>query len=279
MIKKLVCWCLCLLCLSWVTSVDAAPMKKKVVAVPGVAIACDSPWDYEAASMLHGEIISALVNSGMCEVVERTRLDSVMQELHLQNSGAIEGSTAIQFGELSGAQYTVCATLYEANVGEFNNYLYSGMKGKVKLDFRFIDNKTGKILTDKMIEGSKTVSEFENSHENHRMLISRAVSDAAKEIIEELKGSTVGIVIKATDKLVYVDIGSDMGVAVKDKYTVFRSGETLIHPVTGEIMGMEEITIGEIVIVEVKPNYAVGELKKCEDVVEAGDQVKRIKKD
>ena len=222
--------------------------------------------------------MSALVNSGTCEVVERTRLDSVMQELHLQNSGAIEGATAIKFGELSGAQYTVCATLYEANVADFNNYLYKGTKARVKLDFRFIDNKTGKILTDKMIEGSKTVSEFENSHQNHRTLISRAVSDAAKEIVEELKGTTVGMIVKVSDELAYIDIGTEMGVAPKDKYIIYRAGETLIHPVTGEIMGVEEITIGELVITEAKLNYSVGEIKKCEDIVKTGDQVKRLRK-
>lgn len=278
MIKKIISLCLCIFCLGWLTTADAAPMKKKTVAVPPVGIACDSRWGYDAASILHGELISALVNSGMYEVMERTRLDDVMDELHLQNSGAIQGSTAIEFGHLTGADYTVCATLYEANVGEFDNYLYRGTKGKVKLDFRFIDNETGAILTDKMIEGTKTVTEFENSHENHRMLIGRAVSDAAEQIIDELKGVTVGTIIKVSGELMYLDIGSNMGVEVKDKYTIYRSGEPLIHPATGEILGVEEITIGELVITEVKPNYAVGKIKKCEDVIKAGDQVKRIKK-
>lgn len=279
MIKKLLCLCLCLLSLGCLASADAASMKKKTVAVPPVTIACDSRWDYEAAGMLHGELISALVNSGMYEVVERTQLDAVMDELHLQNSGAIAGSTAIEFGQLAGAEYTVCATLYEASVGDFDNYFYRGTKARVKLDFRFIDNKTGRILTDKMIEGTKTVSEFENMRENHRMIISRAVSDAADDILEELKGSNSGLVIKASDDIVYIDIGADMGVDVKDRYAVYRAGEVLVHPVTEEVLGMEEIVIAEIVITDVKPNYAVGELKKCEDIVQAGDQVKRIKKD
>ena len=36
----------------------------------------------------------------------------------------------------------------------------------------------------------------------------------------------------------------------------------LIHPVTGEVLGVEEDTIGTIEILEVKPNYAVGKIKK-----------------
>ena len=278
MIKKLFCLCLCLMSFVWMTTADAAPPKKKTVAIPAVGIACDGRWGDEAATLLHGELVSALVNSGTCEVLERTRLNSVMNELNLQNSGAIDGSTAIRFGQLSGAQYTVCATVYEANVGEFSNYLYKGTKAKVKVDFRFIDNKTGKILTDKMIEGSKTVSEYEDSTANHRMLISRAVSDAAKEIIEELKGTTVGVVIKVNGETAYVDIGTEMGVQPKDKYVIYRVGEALVHPVTGEIMGAEEIEIGELVITEAKLNYSIGMIKKCDEPIKTGDQVKRLRK-
>lgn len=49
----------------------------------------------------------------------------------------------------------------------------------------------------------------------------------------------------------------------------------LIHPVTGEVLGVEEETIGTIKIREVKPNYAVGEIKKQHLPFKTGYKVKR----
>lgn len=277
MLKQLICLLMTILCLSWAGGADAAPLKKKTVAVPPVTIACEGRWGNDAATLLHGELLSALVNSNLYEVLERTQLDTVMRELRLHNSGAIQGDTAIEFGQLTGAQYTVCATLYQADVGEVDSWI-KATKAKVKLDLRLIDNKTGAILIDQMIEGTKTVSDLENRSENPRMLISRAVNEAADKIVEELRGTAVGCIIKTNADTVYIDIGANRGVAKRDRYAVYREGETLIHPVTNEIIAVEEIPIGEIVITEVKPQYAIGEIKKSQDTIQAGDKVRRIKK-
>lgn len=250
---------------------------KKVVAVTGVDYASGASYGNKAAQDFESQLVTALVDSGRYDVVERGQLDHVVRELGLQSSGMISGSTAIQFGQLTGADYTVVGNVIAADVETFNNYLYKGYKGKVKFNFKFIDNKTGMIKIAKIVEGSDTVSEYENKNPDRNILLSGAVNDASKKIVELINSVNVltGVVAAVNNDKIYIDLGSDAGAHVGEKYIVFREGNVVTHPVTGEIIAVEENYFAQLKVVEVNSNYSVCQVVKAQKPVQKGDKIKR----
>ena len=249
---------------------------KKVVAVTGVEYSSSAYMGQRAAADFESQLVTALVDSGRYDVVERNQLNYVVRELGLQSSGMISGNTAIQFGQLTGADYTVVGNVIAADVQRFDNYLYKGHKAKVKFNFKFIDNKTGMIKIAKIVEGSDTVSEFENSNPDRNILLSGAVNDASK-IVEMINSINVltGVVAAINNDKVYIDIGSDAGAHVGEKYILYREGNVVTHPVTGEIIAVEEDYFGQLKVVEVNSNYSVCEIDKAKKAVQKGDKIKR----
>lgn len=250
---------------------------KKVVAVTGVEYSSSAYMGQRAAADFESQLVTALVDSGRYDVVERNQLNYVVRELGLQSSGMISGNTAIQFGQLTGADYTVVGNVIAADVESFNNYLYKGYKGKVKFNFKFIDNKTGMIKIAKIVEGSDTVSEYENKNPDRNILMSGAVNDASKKIVELINSVNVltGVVAAVNNDKIYIDLGSDAGAHVGEKYIVFREGNVVTHPVTGEIIAVEENYFAQLKVVEVNSNYSVCEIDKAKKSVQKGDKIKR----
>lgn len=250
---------------------------KKVVAVTGVEYSSSAYMGQRAAADFESQLVTALVDSGRYDVVERNQLNYVVRELGLQSSGMISGNTAIQFGQLTGADYTVVGNVIAADVETFNNYLYKGYKGKVKFNFKFIDNKTGMIKIAKIVEGSDTVSEYENTNPDRNILLSGAVNDASKKIVELINSVNVltGVVAAVNNDKIYIDLGSDTGAHVGEKYIVFREGNVVTHPVTGEIIAVEENYFAQLKVVEVNSNYSVCQVVKAQKPVQKGDKIKR----
>ena len=252
---------------------------KKVVAMTGVECSMGTGMGRKAAQDFESQLVTALVQSGRYDVVERTQLDHVMRELGLHSTGLISGNTAIQFGQLTGADYTVVGNVISADVERFDNYLYKGNKAKVKFNFKFIDNKTGMIKVAQIVEGSDTVSEFENKNPDRDILLSGAVNDASKKIVELINNVNVltGVVAGVSDNEAYIDLGSENGAHVGEKYIVYREGNVITHPVTGEIIAVKEEFVGVLKIKEANANYSVCEIEKTKTSIKKGDKVKRGK--
>ena len=60
-----------------------------------------------------------------------------------------------------------------------------------------------------------------------------------------------------------------------EKYILYREGNVVTHPVTGEIITVEEDYLGQLKVVEVNSNYSVCEIVKAKKDVQKGDKIKR----
>lgn len=274
--KIFLCLSLCMVIFTSFTC-EAA---KKVVAVTAVENSCGTPNGRYSAQQLESELITILVQNKMYDVVERTQVELVLKELALYELGMLKGEKAIQFGQMTGSDYTIVGNVVAANVQRFDNYLYKGTKAKVKFNFKFIDNKTGKIMVSEMMEGSDTVSEFENKHPNEKVMLTGAVNDLSKKIFEKMEemNPLTGVIQSINGKNIYADIGSDLGVKVGDDFIIFRDGEIIRDITTGEIITVERIIVGNLKITEVNPNYSIARLKNCNTDIKKGDKIRRGKK-
>jgi hypothetical protein len=83
-----------------------------------------------------------------------------------------------------------------------------------------------------------------------------------------------GYVVKVDSTEIYLDWGAASGVQVNDRFQVFREGETLKHPVTGEVLGHEEVTLGNGHVETVDPKFSIGHLDQTKDTTKAGDRIR-----
>lgn len=273
-IKKMVLWGLFIVIVGF-NLVSEATAKK--VAMAGFSNDCRTDYGRFSCNNLETEVTNGLVQNKNYIVVERHELAKILQELGLQNTGVVDSRTAIEIGKFSGSDYTLFGNVVSADIFQFDNILYRGYKAKVKFALRIVDNKTGVIAVSEVVEGTKSDMVSQGASVNVQSLLNGASTEAAHKILDKMNALNPlsGLVLSVNDNMVYFDLGSEDGVIAGDLYTVYKEGKMLIHPVTGEVLGVQEENIGVVKVTEVKPHYAVGEIKKTKCDVKTGYKVKR----
>jgi TolB-like protein len=85
-------------------------------------------------------MITNLSNINMLSIVERDKLEAILQEQKLSNSKDFDPATASRIGKLLGAQIILTGGYFE-------------MFGSLRIDARFIDVETGEILKSDGVDG------------------------------------------------------------------------------------------------------------------------------
>ena len=118
-------------------------------------------------------LITDLSNINMLAIVERDELESILKEQKLNNSKEFDPNTASKVGKLLGAQIILTGGYFE-------------MMGSLRLDARFIDVETGKILKADGVDG-QTSNFFKIQKQLAWKIINTLdikLSDAEKKAIE-----------------------------------------------------------------------------------------------
>lgn len=112
---------------------------------------------------LSGMLSNELSSSGDFRVVERNKLQNVLEEQNLAASGRIAPGTGAKIGKVTGAQYLVMGTVtsYEENTSDTGGGLSFrgiGLGGKsseayLAVDIRVVDTTTGDIAYSRTVEG------------------------------------------------------------------------------------------------------------------------------
>ena len=85
-------------------------------------------------------LITDLSNVNMLDIVERDKLETILKEQKLSSSKDFDPNTAAKVGKLLGAQIILTGGYFE-------------MMGSLRIDARFIDVQTGKILKSDGVDG------------------------------------------------------------------------------------------------------------------------------
>lgn len=148
-----------------------------LLAVASLAMAADRPvvavnefrnetsagwWYGGVENDLADMLASELASTGEFKVVERKKLDAVLDEQDLAASGRIKPGTGAKIGKLTGAQYLIVSTVtaYEEKTqGTGGGIAYRGISlgGKkddayIAIDLRVIDTETGEIEYARSVE-------------------------------------------------------------------------------------------------------------------------------
>jgi len=119
-------------------------------------------WYSDVGRDLSGMLTNELAGTGKFKVVERSKLEKVLDEQDLADSGRISKSTGAKIGKLTGAQYLVFATVSafdQQSRGTGGGLSFKGISlgGKkedayIAVDLRVVDTTTGEISYSRTIE-------------------------------------------------------------------------------------------------------------------------------
>ena len=119
-------------------------------------------WRGGVGNDLAGMLSNELASTGKFRVVERKKLQGVIDEQDLSEAGRVSKATRVKSGKLTGAKYLVYATVtsYEENVKgggggiSFRGINVGGKKNEayIAVDLRVVDTTTGDIAFSRSVE-------------------------------------------------------------------------------------------------------------------------------
>jgi TolB-like protein len=155
-------------------------LAKKIIAIKDFEVIMGT--NKEVAKYVQEDVTTALVNSGQFNVVERLKLQSVLDELKLAQAGLIDPTGAKQIGKLLGADIILTGTL--APTGDEWN-----------VNLRLINTQTGLIavalnkkgrLHELKAEAFREMKNIDGSFEDE-------TSNMAGWILGEFRGGRAGV--------------------------------------------------------------------------------------
>ncbi len=239
---------------------------------------------YHAGAQAQDMFVTELVGTHKYRVIEREQLQAIMQEKNLSLSGDIDPKTAIKAGKLLGVEYLITGALTELGSKKTGVHVPGGLLGRFQpstdvgtskmdctIDARAINTTTGEIVwADKASQSSSDVKVFvagagggvdDQRKLDHlvRPVVAKLAASLAKENLGTSgvggKGDTSGVagkIARVDGGTIYVNVGSEAGVKEGDEFSVFRTGEVIKDPDTGEVLGANETKVGKIRIVAVR---------------------------
>ncbi len=195
--------------------------------------------------------ITALVKAGRFDVVERAMLKKIITEQKMSMTGVIDESTATQLGKLLGVKIIISGTVLK-------------LQDVLEVNSRIIDVETGSIVA---AENVKSVSST-----NLQQLIVLMSEKIIKNFPLEC------YVVKRSGKTVTIDLGKMAGVKPDMEFIVFKEGDVIKHPKTGEVLDVTRIQTGRFKITYVQNKIAEGIILNEEesDAIEYGQMVKSV---
>jgi len=263
-----------------------AAAKKSVAVMPLENVSGYS--EHKVAEIMTEQLIVAIQASGTYTQVERAQLGAVIREQGFQNI-AVDTSKAVELGKLMGADYSMLGKVTMATVdnnptatavaqiggliglgelGAMAEHYVHQFKGKIALEFRFVDNTTGEVVLAKTVEGSKSGATVTDAFNN-------ACRTAAENFLKELDGLNPfrARVADVYDSDVYIDQGFESGLRRGETLIVAREGAPIV--VNGRVVAMRQTEIGKVKVVEVNADYAVCRPVDNTSGIQKGDVVKR----
>jgi curli biogenesis system outer membrane secretion channel CsgG len=235
---------------------------------------------YQAGRAAQDMFVTELVKSGKYRVIDREQLAELMQEKNLSLSGDIDPKTAVKAGKLLGVEYFVTGALTELGVanrgarvpgfGGLPSVRVGSQKMDAAIDARMINTTTGEIVwADSASESTSDASVFvagagggvEDQRKLDRVLrpvvvklaTSMGKADAPTSGLGGANDASgiAGKIAKVEGGSVYLNVGAEAGIKEGTEFDVYRVGNVIKDPDTGEVLGADETKVGRVKVAKV----------------------------
>jgi curli biogenesis system outer membrane secretion channel CsgG len=214
-------------------------------------------------------------------VVERDKLALVLKEQGLAASGAVDPASAAKVGKILGVKYILLGGIDKFNIDKtgagFRGIGGAMVQSKATINMRLIDSTTAERVLSLSADGEvKKGGGFMKgaslSRESEWGIASETIQKTAKDLVAKFTtgeylarlgtannptGKLEGLIIKVEGNRAWINLGSEGGIKVGDKFSVFNIGEALKDPATGAVLGADEKHTGDGAVAEVQPKFAI----------------------
>lgn len=178
-------------------------------------------------------LITALVQEGRFDVIERRLLEQVLKEQNLGASGVVDAQSASKIGKVLGARIVISGSVIK-------------LPRFAEVNARLIDVETGSILAAESVKSDVTVRLAE--------LITMMAGKIMKNFPLE------GYIVQRTGNTVIIDLGTRAGVKKGMKFIVFKEGKVIKHPKTGEVLDIAFIETGKVEVTKLKEKTSTAKI-------------------
>lgn len=221
-------------------------------------------------SILTNKFVTALVATRKFDVVDRDKLDKVIQEQQYGDSGAMDPARCVKAGKIIGADYFITGAISYFVVGQKSienpyargNWTHE-VTAEIVVDMRIVDTRTSKIVSADKGE-ARITTKFQSSTYGEVMLAPRLLDDVQRALCETLSVKTIDSVypikvITWKDGTAYLNRGEGAGLHNGDLLDVFALGDELIDPDTHASLGRDEKLIGQLRVTSVETKFTKAE--------------------
>lgn len=214
---------------------------------------------------LTNKFVGALVNSRKFDVIERQKVDALLDEMNLSEGGIVDSTRAVKAGKMIGADYFLMGEVSVFNVQVLWKAIPYSKTGKAQrivqahivADMRIVDTRTSKIVAAEKGEVTwRQAKMFPNRFDDGQLppdLVDRLQRQLANDLVEKTVDRVYPIKITgAQGGTYYLNRGLGGGVEVGQVLDVFQvGGEAIVDMDTGEALGFNEVKLGQLRVVEV----------------------------
>ncbi len=198
----LMCVAVALLCVGG--PAFAANEKPRIAVIEFVNKADNQYWWHGGAAAIQDVFVTELVKSGKFRVMERERLDAMMQEKNLTISGDIDPRTAIKIGKLLGVKYLLAGAVTEYGKTDTSAHGpgvrglpgFSGGKSTfvAAANARLIDVQTGEIVWADEARGEDakfrlSIGGFGGGVDNDERMFDKVMKPVVQQLVASLKAA------------------------------------------------------------------------------------------
>ncbi|MCF8505712.1 MAG: CsgG/HfaB family protein [Caulobacter sp.] len=234
-----------------------------------------------------------LMTDGRFVVVERAALSALQSEQQLGSGGSATSETAAGSGRMIGASYLIrgAVTAYNPTAGGGGLRLggvpggsalglgagVQSRKATVKISLRLIDATTGQVVATSSAEGIGTSRDMDagvvdlsngatlglNTLKSTSM--GKALEDAIRKalaalVIDPKRAPWTGLVVDVRGETIILNAGADQNVGEGMVFGVYRKGETLTDPGTGEVLDVDIQRLGSVRVESVRDKVSIARM-------------------
>lgn len=195
----------------------------------------------EITNTVQDKMITSLYSLKRFKIIERSQIDKVLSEQKLGMTGAIDPAKAVKVGKIIGVDAILVGSISSSTTG-------------IGMDARLIDTESGGVIT------AKDAYSAQNTLQDVKTM----ATDISIQIYNDIP-LVEGYLIKVNPTgEAFLDIGTAKGMRKGMKVVVYKEGESITHPVTGEVLGKQVTKVAELLLTEVQAKMSEAQVLEKE---------------